>query len=264
MSKLQDFIDTLDLDVDATYRCDCPVCHGKNTFTVTNDKGNVLYNCYKNSCGISGVRHVNMDAFTINALMSQGIVDNTHQSIERFDIPPYMRPITQDIPEARTFMTKYTICPDDVMYDIRQDRVVFPVHHEGMLVDAVGRSVTNRQPKWLRYGVSPVPYMHGHGDVMVIVEDAISAYVVGEYFPQTVGVALLGTQLTPFHKELFFTKYQYNSFIIALDPDALPKTLEIKQELESELSDVKALLISDDLKYMIEEDFNSLKEMLNG
>src|SRR5210317_731556 len=97
MSKIQDFIDTLDLHVDATYRGDCPVCHGKNTFTVTRDLGNVLYNCYKNSCRIAGAHHKNMDAFTIKTLLTHGYTSESYseQELCRYDVPPYIVDYTE-------------------------------------------------------------------------------------------------------------------------------------------------------------------------
>ena len=262
MYKISDFIDTLDLQVDATYRCDCPICHGKNTFTVTNDRGNVLYNCYKNSCRIAGAHHKNMDAFTIKALMTHGSASESYTEAlqQTFDLPPYLStPTPSSITQkAKDFLDKWAIYPEHIMYDVRQDRVAFPVMHEGRIVDAVGRSLTGRQPKWLRYASSPVPYMWGHGDAMVVVEDAISAYKIGEMFEHAVGVALLGTQLTPFHKWFFRTYYKYNKFIIALDPDARDKSIKIAKEVGG-----MALNLRDDLKYAKPKDLDNLAEMLN-
>ena len=156
MSKISDFIDTLDLHVDATYRGDCPVCHGKNTFTVSRDLGNVLYNCYKNSCRIAGAHHKNMDAFTIKAILSHGgdvigsesYTDALH---ETFELPPYLSASFPDNDRLNLFIKTWDIDTSDVLYDVRQDRVVFPVWNNNVLYDAVGRSIYNRQPKWLRY-----------------------------------------------------------------------------------------------------------------
>ena len=264
MSKINEYIDTLDLHVDGTYRGNCPKCGGRNTFTVTNDKGNVLYNCYKNSCRIAGAHHKNLDAFTIKTILAHGGTENASESYtealqETFDLPPYLSTTIPLTEKVKDFLDKWSIYPEHVMYDVRQDRVVFPVVHNSMTVDAVGRSLTGRQPKWLRYASSPVPYMWGHGDVMVVVEDAISAYKVGEMFGECVGVALLGTQLTPFHKWFFNTYYRYNTFIVALDPDARDKSIKIARELGG-----RALNLRDDLKYARHKDIMNLREMLNG
>jgi hypothetical protein len=270
MSKINDFINALELPVDATYRCDCPVCHGRNTFTVSNDNGNILYNCYKNSCKIAGAYHKNMDVFTIkNMISAGGRTGNSSEAYtevlqQAFDLPPYLTTTITDYSQhVRDFCDKWGIYPDHVMYDVRQERVVFPVKHNGVIVDAVGRALTKRQPKWLRYASSPVPYMWGDGDVMVVVEDAISAYVLGEMFG-VVGVALLGTQLTDFHKWYFSTYYKHNKFIIALDYDAFNKTISLAKQLRVTIDDVSALMIKKDFKYRNSEDLTKLQEMING
>lgn len=261
--QLDKFIDSLDLSVDATHRCDCPVCNGKKTFTVTNESGNILYNCYKNSCKVAGVKHTKMDSFTIQRLlkhrrMSEPFTEAPH---EEFVKPPYLTYLTQDDPSVNAFVTKWKLDPDDLLYDIRQSRIVFPVYTENaLLVDAVGRSLKGQKPKWLRYAESPVPYAKGSGKVGVVVEDVISAYTVGREFIDATGIALLGTQLTEYHKR-YLSKW-YDKLIIALDPDALDKTISIAKELRVYVPDVKVMKIKDDLKYMRDEDMQDLEEML--
>ena len=273
MSKLSEFINTLDLHVGGTYRGDCPACGGTNTFTVSNENGNLLYNCYKAGCKVSGTRHVNMDAFTIKALLSSGMYsdyasENYTEALQQtFDLPPYLTPIKPNTQAVIDFHRKYNLNLDDTLYDIRQDRVVFPVYHGSILVDAVGRALDKRIPKWLRYGSSPVPFIHPFtpksisGRIGVIVEDVISAYVL-QNMTGAYGVALLGTQLTPFHK--WYLPQYFDSIIVALDPDALDKTISIAKELRASISDVKALKIREDLKYGNEDDIEELKEMING
>ena len=267
MYDLNNFIDRLDISVDQTHRCDCPVCNGKNTFTVTNDSGNILYNCYKNSCKIAGAIHRNMDSFTIQKILENRRMNTpesyTEPSHEEFVKPPYLTYLTQDDSSVNAFVSKWNLDPDDLMYDIRQSRVVFPVHTETeLLVDAVGRSLIGQTPKWLRYSDSPVPYVKGYGSVGVIVEDVISAYAVGRDFTQASGIALLGTQLTEFHKQ-YLPKF-YDKLIVALDPDALDKTISIAKELRAYIPTVMVMKLTDDLKYCKDEDMENLEEMLNG
>ena len=68
-----------------------------------------------------------------------------------------------------------------------------------------------------------MPYTVGCGKVAVVVEDCVSATVVG--YGSFVGVALLGTSLQEAHKGYLA---QFSTAIIALDPDALPKTLQMR------------------------------------
>ena len=266
MSRVSDFIDGLDLDVGFSYRSNCPLCGGKNTFTVTNDNGNVLYNCYKNSCRVAGSIHRNMDAFTIKAKLMQASSEYTPEAYEEalqetFKQSPYLTRMKPAKAGVNDFLTKWNINPDDVLYDIRQDRVVFPVRtRTGTLVDAVGRSIFNRQPKWLRYSASPVPYTHGKGKTVVIVEDAISAYTIGSIMGhRATGLALLGTQLTDFHK--WYIGNYYDNAIVSLDPDARDKTLKMVKELRSMMVAV-ALNTQDDLKYRNQDDISKLEELV--
>ena len=43
-----------DLSNGQTKRMNCPNCGGHKTFTITNNMGQVLWNCYKASCNVSG------------------------------------------------------------------------------------------------------------------------------------------------------------------------------------------------------------------
>ena len=141
-------------------------------------------------------------------------------------------------------------------YDVKESRVVFPITYEGKIVDGIGRSLSgHRLPKWKRYGKSGLPFTHGCGKVAIVVEDCVSAAVVG--YGKFVGVAILGTSLQESHKE-YLT--QFSTAVIALDPDALPKTLQIAKELKGHVNDVRVLRLKDDLKYRNPTDM----EKLNG
>jgi len=139
---------------------------------------------------------------------------------------------------------------------VKERRVVFLVKDNGVTVDAVGRSVANRIPKWKRYGKNSLPYTHGCGKVAVVVEDCVSASVVGN--DVYVGLAVLGTSLSEAHKE-YLTRF--STAIIALDPDALPKTLAFAKELRGYVNDIKVLRLTDDLKYRQQIDIENLTKL---
>jgi len=132
--------------------------------------------------------------------------------------------------------------------------VVFPVVHNGTTVDATGRSLGKRIPKWKRYGNSHLPYSYGRGKTAVVVEDCISAAVIGDGGVY-VGVAVLGTSLSTGHKRYLS---QFSTAIIALDPDALQKTLQFAKELRTHVATVKVMYLRDDLKYRNPSDLNHL------
>jgi len=120
----------------------------------------------------------------------------------------------------------------------------------------VGRSITKRLPKWKRYGNSDLPFTFGCGKVAVVVEDCVSASVIGS--DEYVGVAVLGTSLSEAHKK-YMTRF--STAIIALDPDALPKTLSFAKELRGYVNDVRVIKLNDDLKYRDKNDMINLMNL---
>jgi DNA primase len=142
-----------------------------------------------------------------------------------------------------------------LLYDVKDDRVVFPVYRDGKIVDATGRSLTKRLPKWSRYGKSGLPYSVGSGSVAIVVEDCVSAAVIGFGSTSFVGVAILGTSLQESHKG-FLT--QFSTAVIALDPDALKKSFIMAKELRGHVDNVKILSLTNDLKYRNPADMEKL------
>jgi len=102
-----------------------------------------------------------------------------------------------------------------------------------------------------------MPYITGVGSIIVVVEDCLSASIIARN-KNYLAVALLGTTLTEQTKNYLA---QFNKVVIALDPDALPKVLGIVSELKPYVEEVKALRLSDDLKYKNPEDVKKLKEL---
>ena len=234
------YINDLDLSIGESKRLNCPSCDGYKTFTVTNNMGQMLWNCYKSSCQLSGSKRVSSSVSDIKKHRKHIERDN-----EPFVMPEYIVPYDKE--------SYYDIPNDKLMYDVKEHRVVFPVIHEGRVVDANGRSLGKRIPKWKRYGKSDLPFVSGHGKVAVVVEDCVSASVLdSEVY---VGVAVLGTSLSESHKRYLS---QFSTAIIALDPDALPKTMSFAKELRAYVKDVKVLRLKDDLKYKRKEDIENL------
>ena len=202
--------------------------------------GSLVWNCYKASCTVSGGTRVHLSVEDIR----NGFAGAEQFAIDKFELPSYVVPRSSDV--MNDWCDSWRIDKDKLglMYDVKEDRVVFPVYHEGHIVDATGRSLGKRLPKWKRYGKSGLPYSHGCGSVALVVEDCVSAAVVGN--DVWCGVAVLGTSLSESHKR-YLT--QFSTAVIALDPDALPKTLAIAKELRGYVSDVRVLRLTDDIKY---------------
>ena len=86
-----------------------------------------------------------------------------------------------------------------LLYDVKESRVVFPVMHEGKMVDGTGShclGIVYLNGNDMEKVACLIP--SGCGKVAVVVEDCVSAAVVG--YGSFVGVALLGTSLQESHK----------------------------------------------------------------
>ena len=251
MYNIYNTISDIDISNGETKRMNCPNCNGYKTFTVTNNMGHILWNCYKVSCSISGSKQVKLSVDDIRGSFS-GNIRTAKQTV--FELPSSVvthgnrKEIMQFCDDWGVNATKLNL-----LYDVKENRVVFPVVHDGIMVDATGRALSNRLPKWKRYGKNGLPYTHGSGRVAVVVEDCVSAAVVGD--DVFVGVAVLGTSLSEEHKRYLA---QFSTAVIALDPDALPKTLAFAKELRGYVNSVKVLRLTDDLKYRNPTDMNNL------
>jgi len=256
MNSIYNIISDLDINIGETKRMNCPNCGGYKTFTVTNNMGSLVWNCYKASCNTKGGTRVHLSVDDIRAGFSGA---EEFASANTFEMPEYIVPHNHSVAEWAMELYGLDAKKLDLMYDVKEQRVVFPIKHDGHIVDATGRAMTKRLPKWKRYGKSGLPYVSGCGNVAVVVEDCVSAAVVSNSFGEVlVGVSLLGTSLLEQHKVYLS---QFSTAVIALDPDALPKTLQMAKELRGHVNDVRVIRLTDDLKYCNEEDMENLRKI---
>lgn len=282
-NTVRDHIDELGLEFGAFHRGTCPVCNRSNTFTATHTEAGIVFNCYSLGCNTTGVRPVMMDSSVIQDKIRErkrsekAVVNRIHVPVGHdFEIPDRVVDTDNDPQFAKStelFLNSWQIDQtfDDlyfkVMYDIRDNRVVFPVYGTGIyahtVLDMVGRALDKTvSPKWLRYGATDQPFVYGIGrDCCVIVEDVISAIVAYQSTGVT-GVALLGTQLTAEHKN--FLGREFNSAVVALDRDAVQKQMAIASDLRDIMSDVKVCRLVDDVKYGNEADVLELTRLIKS
>jgi len=259
--NISNIINDISLSNGETKRMNCPECGGYKTFTITNNMGSLLWNCYKAGCSVSGGKRVHLSADDIrNSLGS--VAKETHSV--GFEKPEWL---VKDYDSIRPFCNEWSLDPQHLglLYDVKEHRVVFPIMQGNVMVDATGRSLSKRLPKWKRYGKSLLPYTCGYGTTAVVVEDCVSAAIVGATDKLGcsgggvyVGVAVLGTSLSEGHKQYLS---QFSTAVIALDPDALPKTLAIAKELRGHVKHIRVLYLLDDLKYRNETDMMKLTEL---
>ena len=272
------YVEDLDLSDGQKHRGKCPECGRSNTFTATNQMGKLVWNCYANSCSLSGAKNIPMSVDEIRKRMKEFKINTDDKTVnvklpEVFSLPEWVKPYTpydsdlDDSPKAiiDKFCERYGLWAEDLElhYDIKENRIVFPVQDDGKLVDAVGRSIEDGVvPKWKRYGTYAEGFIRGQHQLAIVVEDVVSACVI-ETLGAT-GVAILGTTLNANHIEAL---RGFKRVIVALDPDAAEKTIAYTKMLKSNGVQALALKLLDDIKYRREEDIafitNTIKEF-NG
>ena len=275
------YVEDLDLSDGQKHRGKCPECGRSNTFTATNQMGKLVWNCYANSCSLSGAKNIPMSVDEIRKRMKEfkefSVVytEENDKNInvklpEVFTIPEYLVPYTAYDGNSNDALI-YEFCDGyglwaadlDLYYDVKENRIVFSVQDEGRIVDAIGRAIDeNVVPKWKRYGTYAEGFIRGQHSLAIIVEDVVSACVI-ETLGAT-GVAILGTTLNANHIEAL---RGFKRVIVALDPDAAEKTIAYTKMLKSNGVQALALKLLDDIKYRREEDIafitNTIKEF-NG
>ena len=256
------FLEDLDLEEGKTLTMDCPVCKGVKKFTVTKKDDTILYNCFRNSCTVRGAKRVGRNVEDIKRKMNGHSVQ---KEIPTFQMPEYFSSDVRSEEDVVNFIMDWGLFDLKLFHDVKNDRVVFPIVRQGRVVDAIGKALDPKaQPKWYKYGKNASYYAFNKYEerpfTAVIVEDVLSAVTVANYFPIT-GFALLGTALTQEHI-LYLS--DFDRVVVALDPDALRKTISHSKELSNCINEVRVLRLNDDLKYKNLEDFNKLKELING
>lgn len=257
--NIRKHVEGLALEDGQSHRSNCPVCGSKGTFTAYADGGTVLYNCYKLGCSASGVVHKEMSARDIMMRLQRR--EKREEEEQSMEVPVTLVYDWKHHQKMVDFAAKWGLKRTQLLYDIQQQRAVFPIiSASGRFVDAVGRTLKQAVPKWYRYTGKGDYYHNGRGSTAVVVEDAVSASVIGESFPgKAVGFAILGTQLT--HKQVQALK-AYDKVIVALDPDALSKTVAFTSQLRQSHKDVLALRLTDDVKYRDDNDMENLRKEL--
>ena len=252
MTDLEKFIYQHSPNEGLSNRTNCPTCGGRNTFTLTKKHGKLLWNCYKASCKIKGGKDTERTKSDI-----VGRLQNYHTYCHDFNIPQEFTSIHNNL-QCLSYL-KRNNCIDayqdrraKIMYDPKQNRVVFLVQSGVHTVDAIGRSLSSRIiPKWYRYGKSQKLFTCGDSQVGVLVEDAASACAVS---PIATGIALLGTNIKD--ADLSFLK-QFKKIHICLDPDATRKSLDIQKYL-CYILPCNVIRIKDDLKYFGTQEIKQL------
>ena len=258
-SWIKNYVGTLHIVPYGRYRGDCPICSRTNTFSVTDTGFERLWFCFHADCDAKGSTGVQLTKENSKvAFKDRTTIKEEKKEASEFEIPDTFVPLSRSI-HAENYVKRvgsynaYLSGMADIRYDFHQNRVVFLVKSlsNGRVVDATGRSLTNRKPKWKRYGNNKLPFICGKGDNVFIVEDCPSACSVANL---TTGVALMGTSLLDEHIEVV---KQFKKVYVALDKDAIHKAILLIRKLRNYVP-TKLIVLNKDLKDMNEGERNEL------
>lgn len=248
-SWLSGYVESLDIAPLGRYRSDCPVCGRKNTFSVTDDGIQRLWFCFHADCNVRGKTGITLTKeYAKHALKKH--TSKQPEPIEQhsFELPETFVSLSRNI-LAENYVRSvnsyeaYLSGRADIRYDFKRNRVAYIVKDGRNVVDATGRSIDGRKPKWYRYGNSKHPFVCGSGTTAFVVEDCASACSISHI---STGIALLGTNLLQAHIDVL---KKYKKVNVSLDKDATDKALEMVRTLHTFVP-TKLVILTKDIKNM--------------
>ena len=251
MKWLKGYVESLTIAPYGRYRSDCPLCGKPNTFSVTDNGFERLWNCFHADCHTKGATGISLTKDNSKQAFVKRQVKEEVTKVD-FVIPDTFVSLSRNI-NAENYVKEvqsYDAYLDglaDIRYDFQRDRVVYLVKDGDKVIDATGRSLTNSKPKWLRYGTSKMPFVCGLTDNLFVVEDCPSACSVSNI---VTGMALMGTSLLDSHIQVI---QNYKKIFVALDKDATRKAVDIVRHLSNYVP-TKLVVLKKDLKNMEKEE----------
>ena len=252
-SWLQGYVESLDIQPMGRYRSDCPVCGKKNTFSVNDDGMQRLWFCFHADCNVSGRTGIKLSR-DFAKLAIKKPTTKVEQPDTKFMLPDTFVSLSRNL-DAELYVKSvnaydaYLAGRADIRYDFKRNRVAYIVKNANSVVDAAGRAIDGRNPKWYRYGNSSLPFYCGSSSTAIVLEDCASACSVSAL---ATGVALLGTNLLEPHIEML---RKYERVFVALDKDATDKAVSMVKVLCRQVP-TKLMVLSRDLKNLTKEELD--------
>ena len=248
MNWIKNYVGNLHIVHNGRYRGDCPLCGKSNTFSVTDTGFERLWYCFHADCHTKGSTGVQLTKENSKVAFKEKVIST--ETDDEFEIPDTFVSLSRS-KQAEEYVKRvgsyeaYLSGLADIRYDLQQDRVVYLVKSisNGRVVDATGRSLTNRKPKWRRYGNDKLPFTCGTSELALLVEDCPSACCVANLVK---GIALMGTTLLDEHIEVIKNSKRV---YIALDKDATGKAILLMKKLRNYVP-TKLIVLNKDLKDM--------------
>ena len=242
LNKIQE----LNVGLGQSYRGDCIFCLNRNTLSVRHENGRLVWNCFHANCSAKGMTDSELRAEDLEKFLNPSVIEPSKE----FVIPKHFVTVFGN-DKAREYLESFGILDTEarLMYDVKQNRLVFLVEDNGKVVGAVGRMLypySNSAPKWYKYGTPPVPFIVGTNKyVGFIVEDCISACKVA--ISGFTGIALMGTSI-PENFVLPIVDKVERAFV-CLDRDATEKSFKLRDCL-SHVIPTQIKMIDKDLKWL--------------
>jgi len=248
---LKGYVESLTIAPYGRYRSDCPLCGKPNTFSVTDNGFERLWNCFHADCHTKGATGISLTKENSSQAFVKKQTKQKETEVD-FVIPDTFVSLSRNI-NAENYVKQvhsydaYLSGLADIRYDFQRDRVVYLVKDGDKVVDATGRSLTNSKPKWLRYGNSKLPFVCGRHDIAFLVEDCPSVCSISNC---VTGIGLMGTSLLDSHIQVI---QNYKKIFVALDRDATRKAVDIVRHLSNYVP-TKLVVLKKDLKNMEREE----------
>jgi DNA primase len=209
-----------------------------------------MWYCFHADCNVSGRTGITLTKEHASRALrqSQALVPAPSRTNNTYEIPNTFVSLSRNL-DAELYVKRvnaydaYLSGRADIRYDFKRNRVVFLVKDGNKVVDAAGRSIDGRSPKWYRYGGSKHPFVCGASTTVIVCEDCASACSVCSV---ATGVALMGTNLLTEHIDVL---KQYDRVFIALDKDATDKAIGMVRTLHTHVP-TRLMVLRTDLKNM--------------
>jgi len=244
-------IKTLDVQKGSSYRGDCLFCLNRNTLSVRNENGKLSWKCFHSSCEAKGMSNNSVTVDDLETFMESKRVSYDF-SRPPFNIPKEFVTIYGNN-KARDYISQYQLEDTEarLMYDVKQDRIVFLIVENGVVVGAVGRALAEDiVPKWYKYNSCHLPFVAGTNKYIgVVVEDCVSACKVA--LANLTGIAIMGTSL----KEEYVSPIAsiIERCFVCLDKDATEKSFKIKDTLSYHVPTYVEMIDKDLKNYSVDE-----------
>ena len=242
LNKIQE----LNVGLGQSYRGDCIFCLNRNTLSVRHENGRLVWNCFHANCSAKGMTDSELRAEDLEKFLNPSVIEPSKE----FVIPKHFVTVFGN-DKAREYLESFGILDTEarLMYDVKQNRLVFLVEDNGKVMGAVGRRLypySNSAPKWYKYGTPPVPFIVGTNKyVGFIVEDCISACKVA--ISGFTGIALMGTSIPENFVQPIVDKVE--RAFVCLDRDATEKSFKLRDCL-SHVIPTQIKMIDKDLKWL--------------